>query len=84
MGFEVKGRNGNSIFLPFAGYRNGLVLYKVGEFGYYWSSTPDNSYYEHRAYSIYGYRSSYNYERCIEVGFNYERNKGLTIRPVTD
>ena len=81
MGFEVKGRNGNSIFLPFAGYRNGLVLYKVGEFGYYWSSTPDNSY---RAYSIYGYRSSYNYERCIEVRFNYERNQGLTIRPVTD
>ena len=81
MGFEVKGRNGNSIFLPFAGYRNGLVLYKVGEFGYYWSSTPDNSY---RAYSIYGYRSSYNYERCIEVRFNYERNEGLTIRPVTD
>lgn len=94
LGYEVKGCNGNSIFLPFAGYRVGLVLYKVGEFGYYWSSTPQNGAYRDGsniyAYSIYGYRS-YDYERCFELGFaRYDekwsgyRYRGLTIRPVTD
>ena len=41
MGYYVKGPNGNSIFLPAAGYRycNGDV-HQVGSYGYYWSSTP--------------------------------------------
>lgn len=40
-GYDVKGPNGNSIFLPAAGYRscNGNV-YGVGAIGDYWSSTP--------------------------------------------
>ena len=43
-GCKVTGPNGNSIFLPAAGYRNcdGVVNY-VGTLGYYWSSTPDDS-----------------------------------------
>ena len=36
-GYEVKGTNGNSIFLPAAGYRNNEDLSEVG-FGYCWSS----------------------------------------------
>lgn len=36
-GYEVKGTNGNSIFLPAAGYRNNEDLSEVGFFGYCWS-----------------------------------------------
>ena len=43
-GYDVKGGNGNSIFLPAVGYRecNGNVIFE-GEFGSYWSSTPYGS-----------------------------------------
>lgn len=37
-GYEVKSKsNGNSIFLPAAGYRSGAGLYSEGSYGYYWS-----------------------------------------------
>ena len=39
-GYKVTGPNGNSIFLPAAGWRYGTTLYDTGEYGYYWSSTP--------------------------------------------
>ena len=40
-GYKVVGPNGNSIYLPAAGYRScdGNV-YRVGPYGLYWSSTP--------------------------------------------
>ena len=38
-GYKVTGPNGNSIFLPAAGYRDGTEVYYVGTNGYYWSST---------------------------------------------
>ena len=41
-GYKVAGPNGNSIFLPAAGFRNGASLSAVGSEGYYWSSTPYN------------------------------------------
>ena len=37
-GYHIEGRNGNSIFLPAAGYRSNALL-DVGDFGIYWSST---------------------------------------------
>lgn len=45
-GYKVKGKNGESIVLPAAGYRScdGSV-YGVGWGGYYWSSTPNGSEY---------------------------------------
>jgi hypothetical protein len=39
-GCEVTGPNGNSIYLPAAGYRDGETLYRDGLYGSYWSSTP--------------------------------------------
>ena len=39
-GCNVTGPNGNSIFLPAAGYRYGSSSSLVGSYGYYWSSTP--------------------------------------------
>lgn len=41
-GYEVKGKNGRSIFLPADGWRNGAgIVYSVGVAGDYWSSSPD-------------------------------------------
>ena len=50
-GYKVVGPNGNSIYLPAAGYRycNGDVS-EVGSSGNYWSSTPYGS---DRAYFLY-------------------------------
>ncbi len=40
-GFKVTGPNGNSIFLPAAGYRDiGTASFSVGWWGYYWSASP--------------------------------------------
>ena len=73
-GYKVTGPNGNSIFLPAAGYRYGTSLGLAGELGGYWSSTPffTQSAYYLRFYG--GYRSP---------GW-HDRNCGLTVRPVTE
>ena len=43
-GYKVTSKkNGQSIFLPAAGFRDGGELYHGGEGGFYWSSTPDES-----------------------------------------
>lgn len=49
-GYEVVGPNGNSIFLPAAGYRDGSDVYYVGSNGYYWSSSV---FYDSGAYCLY-------------------------------
>ena len=38
-GYQVDGPNGNAIFLPAAGYRDGSVLKDAGSVGSYWSSS---------------------------------------------
>lgn len=38
-GYEVTGPNGNTLFLPAAGYRRGSSVSAVGSYGYYWSSS---------------------------------------------
>ena len=42
-GYEVKGTNGNSIFLPAAGRREDTWLYHPGSYGDYWSRTLETS-----------------------------------------
>ena len=42
-GYEVRSTNGNSIFLPAAGYYDEGALSSVGIIGLYWSSTLDTS-----------------------------------------
>lgn len=39
IGYQVTGPNGNSIFLPCAGYAKGEDVRNVGKNGYYWTST---------------------------------------------
>ena len=74
-GYKVIGRNGNSIFLPAAGYMYGGTLNNAGSYGYYWSSSlstdnPDNAYYV-------GFESD-------DVGWysGLDRYYGFTVRPV--
>lgn len=48
-GYDVTGPNGNSIFLPAAGYRHGASVCYVGGSGFYWSSSVLNL---NRAYNV--------------------------------
>lgn len=75
-GYKVIGTNGNSIFLPAAGFRCGSSLYNAGSYGYYWGSTPyegDGSY----AYNLFFYSGGH--------GMDYSnRDYGQSVRPVTE
>ena len=64
-GYEVTG-NGNSIFLPAAGYRSNSSLNGAGSYGYYWSrslggSNPDNAWYLYFNSSSISTYDSYRY-----------------------
>ena len=74
--YKVTGPNGNSIFLPAAGWRYGTDRGRVGENGYYWSSTLSSSY-SYRAGGLF-FNSS-NHYTCIGT-----RRDGRSVRPVTE
>ena len=76
-GYNVKGPNGNSVFLPAAGYRDGSSLYGAGGYGYYWSSAP-NDYDDGDACGLY-FDSSYHL-----MGIDYYRSHGLSVRSVLE
>lgn len=79
-GYKVTGPNGNSIFLPAAGYLGSLrEHYGPGVCGYYWTSTPWESYNEYWDENAYDLKlgSSPNPRWC-------NRGYGQTIRPVSD
>lgn len=76
-GAKVTGPNGNSIFLPAAGFRNFTSLYFLGERGSYWSSAPAEDGPE--------YARSLDFDdNAVLYWFTSERFYGSTVRPVTD
>lgn len=75
-GYKVTGSNGNSIFLPAAGYRIGSEVGNRGSIGIYWSGTLSESY-RYYAYHLYFNRGSWFWDD------NY-RYDGNTVRPVTE
>lgn len=78
-GYIVEGPNGNTIFLPAAGYLNGQSKAKKGKgnYGRYWSSTPYDGYHG-SAYGLYFFNG-------VEyVYWNFYRSNGLTVRPITE
>ena len=76
-GYEVTSKkNGNSIFLPAAGWRYGSSLYDAGEYGYYWSSSPDGS--DSDSARSLGFDSSCHYT------VRGNRYYGRSVRPVSD
>ena len=68
--------NGNSIFLPAAGWRNGFGTSYVGEYGEYWSSTLSSSYSDDARYLDFNSSSHDTY--------NGYRSYGRSVRPVTE
>ena len=75
-GILVKATNGNSIFLPAAGYRLDTSLYNVGSYGYYWSSSLRTG---NPGGAWDGYFSSDNVYRFYD-----NRDRGLSVRPVSE
>ncbi len=75
-GYKVTGPNGNSIFLPAAGYRYGSSLRSAGEYGYYWSSTP----YESGSNGAYRLYFSSGGQSVGWIGRSY----GRSVRPVSE
>ena len=72
-GYKIEGTNGNSLFLPAAGYRRGTDLDYVGSYGYYWSRSLHESY-PNLARCLYFYSSG--------VDWYGDRYYGRTVRPV--
>ncbi len=76
-GYEVKSKtNGNSIFLPAAGYRDEGDFITVGLHGYYWSA------------SLYTYIPDYSWLMYFSMsdydGYYSNRRYGFSVRPVID
>ena len=77
-GYKVEGPNGNSIFLPAAGFRDVSSLYDAGSYGYYWSSAP--------------FDGSFDYFACgLDFGLDfdpdlliYSRDYGQSVRPILE
>ena len=72
-GHQVDGPNGNAIFLPAAGSRDGSVLKYAGSAGSYLSSSLDTDSYRDRALDFWG--------TSVKVGLT-RRDIGITVRPV--
>ncbi|MBO7201235.1 MAG: hypothetical protein J6V54_07575 [Bacteroidales bacterium] len=75
-GYRVTGPNGNSIFLPAAGYRDMLTHYLDGIDGFYWSSSLD----EIGTLGALRLRF-YSSNHLVDWGYRYF---GLTVRPVSE
>ena len=76
-GLLVMGPNGNTLFLPAAGYRAGDKQYSVGSAGHYWSNT---------LYSRLPYRACrmyFNTSNFLDTGGS-ERYYGFTVRAVRE
>ena len=75
-GYKITGANGNSIFLPAAGYRYGTNLYESGCYGNCWSS------------SLYESGSSGAYGLYFRIGYydwsSSYRYYGHSVRPVSE
>ena len=76
-GHVVTGPNGNSIFLPAAGYRDDSSLYGAGSYGIYWSSSlyTDNPHFSGFSWILY-FDSSH-----VNRGYG-NRAYGNPVRPV--
>lgn len=76
-GYMVTGPNGNSIFLPAAGYRYRTGLYNRGTLGLYWSSSLYDNYSDGASY-LYFYDDNH---ACRSYGDRYD---GHSVRPVCE
>ncbi len=75
-GYKVTGQNGQSIFLPAAGFRLESEITSKGKCGYFWSST---SLEYSRRYSYYLY-----FDERTRFLYWYHRHIGRSVRPVLE
>lgn len=75
-GMKVTGPNGNSIFLPAAGYRDGAGVHGAGTLGDVWSGTLD----EIDSGSAYGVEFDSGGSHYWDS--SWARRYGLSVRPV--
>ena len=73
-GYTITGPNGNSIYLPRAGYRDGSLL--NSGYSYYWTSTPEGA-------KQYSYCLMENYFGNKNVG-SFDRYYGMCVRAVAE
>ena len=74
-GYQVASKtNGNSIFLPAAGYRYNASLSSAGSEGYYWSSSLSGSDPDYAWY--------FNFGSDYVVRYDFYRYLGIPVRPV--
>ena len=74
IGYIITGPNGNSIFLPAAGYRHGFEVRHSSALGYYWASDSNFREYACNLYLLYNSHNNFNEDRCY----------GLSVRPVSE
>ena len=74
-GYLLTGPNGNSIYLPAAGYYSDDLISGQGEYGSYWTKSLDNTFAPDRAWALFFDTENANIE-------NTYRNTGRTVRPV--
>lgn len=74
-GLVFTASNGNEMFFPASGYSDGTVVDYVGDYGYYWSATPDDE--------IYAW--SFGFYSCgASMGRINGRDYGHAVRLVSD
>lgn len=73
-GMIVRAKNGNGLFLPAAGRYRSTILYSEGDFGGYWTDTPNDSVHA-------WYLHIHQQGQKLEYGRRYD---GRSIRPVMD
>ena len=74
-GFDIEGSNGNSIFLPAAGYIDCVGdLRSVGELGFYWSSTIDHDDYAWDYYFVSDSVGIYSSSFCHNLSVRLVQN----------
>ena len=81
-GRKVTGSNGNSIFLPAAGYRLGTEVIGRGSLGFYWSGTQGERT-GYCAFSLCFNSGGYDWDSSFYLDSSL-RSHGFAVRPVTD
>ena len=81
-GHKVTGPNGESIFLPAAGFCDWGELYRRDEVGCYWSSTPSESTINY--YIAYGLWFGESEDKGPYVELSDDRYQGHSVRPVLE
>ena len=78
MGRIVTATNGNSIFLPAAGYRYDTNLDRAGSEGYYWSSSLISDY-PNSAWDV-----NIDSDSVFRYNYGSYRCHGQSVRPVSE